>query len=162
MPRVFLEISGSGDLVTENYDWGACEKAVFYWTGSPLGRGGNLFVMLHKVGTEGRKAVVIKTVYEPFEGQTLQALLGGLYYFAITAPEVSWTIRGECQDLGTTATTPTLSEFATPNRGIGGCVAFVSGLDGNPEIYVMNADGIGVTRLTDNPNWDGMPARSPR
>ena len=29
-------------------------------------------------------------------------------------------------------------------------IAFSSERDGNPEVYVMNADGSGVTRLTDN------------
>src|SRR5437899_1693387 len=42
-----------------------------------------------------------------------------------------------------------------------GRIAFVSGRDGNAEIYVMNADGSGVTRLTDNPAVDEAPAWSP-
>lgn len=113
MPRVFLEISGSGDLVTENYEWGDCEKAVFYWSGSPVGRGGNMFVDLHKVGLEDYVSLVIETIYEPLEGETLQPLLGGPYYLAIQAPEVSWTIRGECQDPGTA---PASSVSATPTE----------------------------------------------
>lgn len=98
MPRVFIEISGSGDLVTQNYEWGYCQKAVFYWTGSPLGKAGNLIVHLHKVGTERYEHLIAETIYEPFGGQTVQLLSGGLYYFAIDSPEVSWSIRGECQD----------------------------------------------------------------
>src|SRR5437899_5042435 len=39
-----------------------------------------------------------------------------------------------------------------------GRIAFVSDRDGNAEIYVMNADGSGVTRLTDNPAVDRSPA----
>src|SRR5438034_1052892 len=39
-----------------------------------------------------------------------------------------------------------------------GRIAFVSERDGNAEIYVMNADGSGVTRLTDNPAVDRNPA----
>jgi Tol biopolymer transport system component/tRNA A-37 threonylcarbamoyl transferase component Bud32 len=35
------------------------------------------------------------------------------------------------------------------------------GLDCNWEIYVMNADGSGQTRLTNNPAWDSSPAWSP-
>src|SRR6266550_3870165 len=42
-----------------------------------------------------------------------------------------------------------------------GQIAFTSTRDGNSEIYVMNADGTGVTRLTDNPAADGDPAWSP-
>ncbi len=40
-------------------------------------------------------------------------------------------------------------------------IVFVSDRDGNEEIYVMNADGSGVTRLTHNPAYDGGPSWSP-
>lgn len=40
-------------------------------------------------------------------------------------------------------------------------IAFVSDRDGNPEIYVMNADGSNPTRLTENDGVDDMPAWSP-
>ncbi|MEA3337716.1 MAG: hypothetical protein U9R25_17615 [Chloroflexota bacterium] len=33
--------------------------------------------------------------------------------------------------------------------------------DGNSDIYVMNIDGSGMTRLTDDPGWDGVPSWSP-
>jgi Tol biopolymer transport system component len=38
---------------------------------------------------------------------------------------------------------------------------FTSNRDGNAEIYVMNADGSGQTRLTDHPARDVGPAWSP-
>jgi Tol biopolymer transport system component len=37
----------------------------------------------------------------------------------------------------------------------------MSDRDGNLEIYVMNADGSDLTRLTDNPADDGVPAWAP-
>ncbi len=40
----------------------------------------------------------------------------------------------------------------------GGRIAFGSERDGNLEIYVMNADGSGLLRLTNNPGKDGDPA----
>ena len=40
-------------------------------------------------------------------------------------------------------------------------IAFWSHRDGNEEIYVMNADGSGQTRLTNNAVGDGQPAFSP-
>ena len=47
---------------------------------------------------------------------------------------------------------------ATPGAGR---IAFVSDQDGDDEIYVMNADGSAVTKLTDNPNKDWWPSWSP-
>src|SRR5216117_1720966 len=42
-----------------------------------------------------------------------------------------------------------------------GQIAFTSNRDGQNEIYVMNADGSGATRLTNNPAADGGPIWSP-
>jgi Tol biopolymer transport system component len=42
-----------------------------------------------------------------------------------------------------------------------GRIAFVSDRDGNLEIYVMNADGSGITNLTNHPGEDRDPAWSP-
>jgi Tol biopolymer transport system component len=43
----------------------------------------------------------------------------------------------------------------------GSLIAFRSNRDGNHDIYVMNADGTNVTRLTDDPAEDGRPAWEP-
>lgn len=43
----------------------------------------------------------------------------------------------------------------------GGRIAFYSERDGNADIYVMKADGTGVTRLTDTKADEGYPAWSP-
>ncbi|MGD2041372.1 MAG: hypothetical protein PVH11_11130, partial [Anaerolineae bacterium] len=40
-------------------------------------------------------------------------------------------------------------------------IAFMSNRDGNWEIYVMDIDGSGVERLTDNAAHDGLPVWSP-
>ena len=72
--------------------------------------------------------------------------------------------------LGTVATLVAVLTVLLPNRTAGvsvianspaGRIAFASDRDGNFEIYVMNADGSGVTRLTNNPASDGAPAWSP-
>jgi len=47
-----------------------------------------------------------------------------------------------------------------PPQG-GDRIAFASNQDGNFEIYVMNSDGSGTTRLTDHPEIDMSPAWSP-
>src|SRR3989441_1504034 len=43
----------------------------------------------------------------------------------------------------------------------GSRIAFASLRDGNAEIYVMNADGAGSTRITNHPQPDGRPAFTP-
>jgi TolB protein len=43
----------------------------------------------------------------------------------------------------------------------GSRIAFLTGRDGNGEIYVMNADGSGPTNLTNNPAEDYDPVWSP-
>ena len=43
----------------------------------------------------------------------------------------------------------------------GSRIAFVSQRDGNAEIYLMNADGTGTTRVTADPLTDGRPAFTP-
>ena len=43
----------------------------------------------------------------------------------------------------------------------GSRIAFVSQRDGNAEIYMMNADGTGITRVTTDPLTDGRPAFTP-
>lgn len=42
-----------------------------------------------------------------------------------------------------------------------GRLAFERTVDGNTDVYVMNVDGSGLTRLTDDPGWDGTPAWAP-
>ncbi len=48
---------------------------------------------------------------------------------------------------------------ATPEPG--GKIAFATDRDGNYEIYALNPDGGGATRLTSNPANDREPAWSP-
>ena len=55
---------------------------------------------------------------------------------------------------------PALAQTNTPTAA-SGQIAFTSTRDGNYEIYVMNADGSGVTRLTNNSAYDFEPAWSP-
>ena len=50
---------------------------------------------------------------------------------------------------------------ATPGASTDGKIAFVSSREGSPEIYIMNADGSGQTRLTNNPADVQEPGWSP-
>ena len=81
---------------------------------------------------------------------------------------VALLVASACGDGGQPATTPPLTattaptEDATPEPGVSaaGRIAFVSRGDGNG-IYIMNADGSGLTRLTNDPGDDRDPAWMP-
>ncbi|MBN1221563.1 MAG: PD40 domain-containing protein [Anaerolineae bacterium] len=62
----------------------------------------------------------------------------------------TWTVAP------TSTPQPVIQPVADPNK-----IAFTSNRDGNQEIYVMNTDGSGVTRLTNNPAEDHSPVWSP-
>ncbi|HXV85276.1 MAG TPA: DPP IV N-terminal domain-containing protein, partial [Gemmatimonadales bacterium] len=49
-------------------------------------------------------------------------------------------------------------EFEAAYSHDGSRIAYVSDRDGNPELYVMNADGSGARRLTDSPATEGSPS----
>jgi TolB protein len=49
----------------------------------------------------------------------------------------------------------------TSPAGSGSTVAFMSARDGNWEVYAVNMDGSGLTRLTNNSTNDGLPTWSP-
>jgi Tol biopolymer transport system component len=56
---------------------------------------------------------------------------------------------------------PALNPASGAYPGANGLIAFHSDRDGNQEIYVMQADGTGQTRLTTNGATDSAPAWSP-
>jgi hypothetical protein len=102
-PVVLAEVQGEGDTVTDNFEWPACQKAVFYWTVSPNSYGtASLIVYLHRIGVE-RGVVLVNEMamsvsVEGLSGSALQPLSGGEYYFSTENTDEPWTIRVECQD----------------------------------------------------------------
>ena len=60
-----------------------------------------------------------------------------------------------------TDSNPNWSPVIDPTPIAAGRIAFGSDRDGNEEIYLMNADGSGLIRLTDDPGRDGNPSWSP-
>jgi len=62
-------------------------------------------------------------------------------------------------DVATPSPTPTMRPISVQLQGR---IAFQSDRDGSLEIYVMNADGTAVSRLTNNPAVDVFPAWSPK
>ncbi|HTI05676.1 MAG TPA: Ig-like domain-containing protein [Gemmatimonadales bacterium] len=78
---------------------------------------------------------------------------GGTGKFQLYATERS--NLAQLAKIGAAADTASASEPAfSPD---GSRIAFVSQRDGNAEIYVMNADGSGATRLSNDPQADGHP-----
>ncbi len=49
----------------------------------------------------------------------------------------------------------------TAPSGYGGRIAYMSNRDGNWEIYIVNDDGTGLKRLTNNASEDGLPVWAP-
>jgi hypothetical protein len=77
-----------------------------------------------------------------------------------TATAIAWEQQATATAQAQAAATARARATATA-RSQAGCIAFASNRDGNWEIYVMNADGSGVTRLTNNPADDRVPSWSP-
>ena len=75
---------------------------------------------------------------------------------AVPAP-LSISYTAEAPSAAIPSQTPT-AEILADDSGI---IAFYSDRDGNPEIYIMNADGSGQSRLTNDPDFDDSPAISP-
>ncbi len=70
------------------------------------------------------------------------------------------TPRGTATPTRTATPTPALTPTANPS--VKGRLLFVStGADGNFEIYAINADGTGLTNLTNDPSDDSLPDWSP-
>ena len=93
---VFLEYqgSGSGSVVTDNFSWPACQKAVFI--GEKSARD-NFVVDVVEVAT-GKDRGVINMLDDDFS-ENLFPLDGGTYYLDVRlAPEGEWKITGVCRD----------------------------------------------------------------
>ena len=93
MPGVFVFVEGKGDVVTDNYTWKGCVKAIFTWTAA--GRD-NMIVLLWSVA-QADETYLINEI-GPGEGQALQPVEAGEYYFEIRGPSQGWTITGQCKD----------------------------------------------------------------
>jgi hypothetical protein len=93
MPVQFLNLTGNGDIVSDNYEWQFCQKAVFSWQATARD---NLIVHLNK--TDADQSRMLINEIGPTEGQVLQPLSGGVYFLSIRGPAAGWTITAECKD----------------------------------------------------------------
>src|SRR5262249_11073408 len=72
---------------------------------------------------------------------------------------VSWIYKG-LRDTPTNGS-PEKQNYLPAWSPDGSKIAFTSNRDGNPEIYIMNKDGSGLRRITQNPAIDEAPTWSP-
>ena len=102
-PVILQEFGGTGSLVTDNYQWPSCKKAVFYWIIFPGNDNDvNFDLVIHNIdrGLDESMINVWEFGIDPagFSGSTLQTLQGGEYFFSTENTSEPWTVRVECQD----------------------------------------------------------------
>lgn len=98
-----LDLQGIGNLVTDNYELHQCQKSVFVWSVEPSERGtASMIARLCKDSATECVSLVNEfdmDLTEPLAGETLQALSGGNYFFAIeNTSGRPWNIKWECRD----------------------------------------------------------------
>ena len=87
----FFTLEGSGNSVTDNFEWGACAKSVFSWEFDK----GTLWVDFYD--ETGDDFDYIGATSDETTGEKLIPLDGGEYYLAIDA-KGNWTLVGTCKD----------------------------------------------------------------
>ena len=102
-PVVLAEVEGTGEVVTDNYEFPACQKAVFYWVAYPTSSGtASLILKLYNVATGQAMPIVnefaMDVSAEGLTGSAIQALAGGQYYLTTENTAQPWRLRVECQD----------------------------------------------------------------
>lgn len=98
-----LDLQGTGDTVTENYELPACNKSVFVWSTEPGSYGiAALDADICTVGDDECRSIVGEadtSLTAPLEGEALESLSGGVYFLAISNTSGRpWSIRWECRD----------------------------------------------------------------
>lgn len=109
----------------------------------------------------GRKLAIVRDgartqVSFPVACYELRELKSPADFAVVTGSQIGLAARGQLIQL--TSSGHNQQPAWSPD---GKRIAFTSDRDGNPEIYVMNADGSGQVRLTNNPNVDQSPTWSP-
>ena len=103
--------------------------------------------------------------YEVASGTPLEfgslGLLANLIFSNLTEDNLEIPVEFDNTIYAGSKNLPHLSYITVGNVVRRERIAFDSNRDGNREIYVMNADGSGVTRLTDNTYGDTNPNMSP-
>lgn len=106
---------------------------------------------------EGEVTIALASGGGDLLGTTTVKAVRGMATFAdlrVDAPGSGYTLAATTVGLTTGAS-------AAFDVAPAGRIAFVSDRGGTPRIYVMNADGSGLVRLTNGPHADSRPAWSP-
>jgi Tol biopolymer transport system component len=149
----------SGPLVAgEKYQWSLQAHGPWGWTNAS-----------NALYFQTQMPTYTLTVSVRGEGALSLSPPGGSYeagtQVTLTAtPAPGWWLSGWSGDL--TGSQNPANETMSSNKSVaaiflGGCIAFTSDRDGNNEIYLMNPDGSGQTRLTNNGAQDYFPTWSP-
>ena len=83
-------------------------------------------------------------------------LIEGVYQFELKVTDAGGLIGKDIVQVTVTSAGSALPPPCTTCK-----IVFVSARDGNNEIYTCNTDGSNITRLTNDPDWDGQPVWSP-
>ena len=84
---------------------------------------------------------------------------GGTGFSTFQDLVISWLYKGKRDE--PTHGSPANQNYLPAWSPDGSKIAFTSNRDGNPEIYIMNSDGSGLRRMTNNPAIDVTPTWSP-
>jgi Tol biopolymer transport system component len=106
---------------------------------------------------EGEVSIALASGRGELLGTATVQAVRGMATFAdlrVDGPGSGFTLHASAEGMSTAAS-------AAFDVAPAGRIAFVSDRDGTPKIYVMNADGSGVVRLTNSPHADSRPAWSP-
>ncbi|MGZ5384413.1 MAG: TolB family protein [Acidimicrobiia bacterium] len=114
---------------------------------------------------DGYTVVVDNSRAQPIginDALTVLSLTPGLHQVTLAGVAQNCRVEGDNPRPVTVTQGPIArAEFAIVCSPPGGRIAFVSTRDGNAEIYVINGDGSGLRRLTNDPAGDGGPDWSP-
>jgi hypothetical protein len=127
---MLAEVEGEGAVVTDNYTWPSCQKAVFHWrvAAGDLGSA-SLIAYLHKTGDDESVPLVnefgMDLPASGLSGSVLQPLASGGYYFSTENTDQQWAIRVECQDnvapVGTAIDLQAAGNIVTDNYELPAC-----------------------------------------
>jgi hypothetical protein len=101
-PVIFLNITGTEDTVSENFEASECFKAVFPWSVESKDSGfTSLVVNLYNAQTEKGSEIISEMEMDVagiMRGEALKVLVGGTYYVTTENSSGPWTLQGICRE----------------------------------------------------------------